>query len=103
VPQLFILLIVLAVLSAAMWYGAQSLVVFKVKVVDGFPRVARGKVAQPFLSLIYEVCAEHNVRSATIRGVAMGRRVSLRFSRTLPTAAQQQLRNGWVNSTWRTR
>jgi len=67
------------------------------------PRAARGVVTTGFLRDVAEICAQHQVRSATIRGLAVGRRIRLEFSRGMPTGCRQQIRNVWEASGWSVR
>lgn len=77
--------------------------VFVVRVRGGVPRATRGVVTSAFLRDVAEICAQHRVRSGTVRGVADGRRIRLEFSSGMPTACRQQIRNVWEASGWSVR
>ena len=94
----------LAILAGwAIYAATRAGGVFVVKVRGGVPRAARGVVTTGFLRDVAEICAQHQVRSATIRGLAVGRRIRLEFSRGMPTGCRQQIRNVWEASGWSVR
>jgi hypothetical protein len=76
---------------------------FVVRVADGKATAVSGTVSAPFIAEVRETCDRHGVRSATVRGTARGPRIALEFSRDIPAAGRQQLRNWWANSGWSTR
>src|SRR5947209_2996459 len=85
----------------ALWTAGQPRPDFVVRITDGAPRVARGKVTPAFLQEIGEVCNRHGVRRGEVRGVtAEGRRIGLSFSGSMPEPCRQQLRNLWNLSGW---
>jgi hypothetical protein len=94
------ILIMAGLVLAGLWYATRPPVVFFVRVVGGEPTAVRGKVTGPFLAAVREVCQEHGVTAGAVRGVAVGQRVTLRFSSGFPEASQQQLRNWWAQSGW---
>jgi hypothetical protein len=71
---------------------------FVVTVDRGEPRVTRGKVNADFLSNIGETCRDYGIDSGWIGGVMQGKSIALRFSRNIPYACQQRLRNIWFSS-----
>jgi hypothetical protein len=71
---------------------------FVVSVDHGEPRVTKGKVHADFVASIREICREYGIRSGWIGGVTQGKAIALRFSRSIPYAGQQRLRNVWFNS-----
>jgi hypothetical protein len=85
------------------WALLRPRTVFEVRVADGKATTVRGAVAAAFVAEIRDACDRLGVRSATVRGTARGRRVALVFSRDIPAAGCQQLRNWWANSGWSTR
>jgi hypothetical protein len=96
----WISLFALAVIVAALWFAMQPRCAFVVRITRGHPKTVRGKVTSAFLDQIRETCQQHGVQNGTIRGLIRGKRIALNFSRTLPSAGQQQLRNWWANWGW---
>ena len=91
---------VLALVGVVAWYALQPRCAFVVTVMGGIPRATSGTVTAAFLDRVRELCAEHGVAQATIRGVIRGTHIALAFSGKFPPAAQQQLRNWWALSGW---
>jgi hypothetical protein len=89
-----------ALVLLALWYALRARFAFVVRVRGGEPAALRGTVTPAFLACVRDVCAEFGVASATVRGAIRGRRISLDFSREMPPAAQQRLRNWWAASGW---
>lgn len=73
---------------------------FVIRIEDGRPRAARGKVARGFLLDVGDACERHDVRRGTIAGIAQGRQIHLRFSGPIPPVCRQQLRNLWNITRW---
>ena len=95
------LLIVLVVVAVAVgWVIARPPALFVVSVRQGRAAAARGKVTDAFLAEVVAVFREFGLSSGEVRGVARGRRIGLWFSRNVPPAARQRLRNWWVISGW---
>jgi hypothetical protein len=97
------LLILLALASMGGWglYRAcRPRPVFVVRLTDGVPRAAKGRVTRGFLQDIAETCSRHGARRGEIRGIAAGRRINLTFSGDMPEACRQQIRNLWNLSSW---
>jgi Protein of unknown function (DUF3634) len=69
--------------------------VFVIQIRNGVPILKRGKLAQAFVVELADVLNRHRIRKGAIYGVPKAGRVSLRFSRTIPQAARQSLRNVW--------
>jgi hypothetical protein len=82
------------------WFALQPRCAFVVRIAKGQPKAIRGKVTAAFLDQIRETCERHGVRNGTVRGLIRGKRICLGFSRSLPQAGQQQLRNWWANWGW---
>jgi len=76
----------------AVWRGRAD---FVIRICDGQPRTAQGKVAGAFLRDLEEICRRQGIVQGSIRGVRTGRTVSLEFSRTIPEPSRQQIRNVW--------
>jgi Protein of unknown function (DUF3634) len=80
------------VLIWAVWRGRAD---FVIRICDGQPQTAQGKVAGAFLRDLEEICHRQGIMQGRIRGVRSGRDVSLQFSRTIPPTCRQQIRNVW--------
>lgn len=93
-------LVIAALVIAGAWYASRPPAVFAVRVVGGEPKVVRGKVSGPFLDAVYDACKAHGITAGTVRGVAVGQRIVLRFSSGFPERCRQQLRNWWAHSGW---
>ena len=96
----WVLLAVVAVAAGLVWLAQRPPCTFVVRVAAGGPRAVRGTVTAAFLAAVREVCARHGVTWAEVRGEPRGQRIALVFSRSLPPAARQQLRNWWAMSGW---
>lgn len=83
-----------------LWRSARPRPAFVVRVEDGEPRPESGTVTAAFLQEVREILARHGVRTARILGQARGGRIGLVFSREIPPAACQQLRNYWALAGW---
>jgi hypothetical protein len=60
--------------------------------------VTNGKVCAAFVDEVREVCHEYGVKNGWVGGVKRGKAIALRFSRNIPPACQQRLRNVWFSS-----
>jgi hypothetical protein len=98
--EIFATLLVIAMAALAAWAVLQSRFVFVVRIANGEPRLAKGKVTTAFLSQIREACHQYGIKRGCVRGVARGGRISLVFSRDVPSSCRQQLRNWWGMSGW---
>jgi hypothetical protein len=87
-------LVLLAVLFS--WRVSASGRVFVIRVRARVPFLVRGKVSQAFVAELAEVLQRHAVRRGTIYGVRRRGTVGLNFSRGIPAAARQSLRNVWA-------
>jgi hypothetical protein len=74
--------------------------VFVIRIEDGVPSVAQGKVTRAFLDEVGETCRRHGVRDGVVRGVARGQFIALSFSGAMPPPLRQQIRNLWALSGW---
>jgi hypothetical protein len=93
-------LAVVGLFAWMIWSVLRPRPVFVVRITGGVPRAARGKVMQSFLDEVRAVCGRGGIRRGTVRGVVRGGRIALAFSRGIPPAVQQQLRNVWAMSGW---
>ena len=96
----FLTVAVLALVSVVAWYALQPRCAFVVHVLGGIPRATSGKVTPAFLDRVRQLCAEHAVAQAVIRGIIRGNHIALACSGNIPPTAQQQLRNWWALSGW---
>jgi hypothetical protein len=92
-----------AFVAWGIWKACRPRPNFVVRIADGVPRVARGKVTAAFLQEIGEVCRRHEVASGEVRGLEHDGRIALAFSGRVPEPCRQQLRNLWNLSGWSTR
>jgi hypothetical protein len=89
-------LVVVALVIGALWWGFQPRYAFVVRIETGLLRVTRGKVTTAFLEALGRACSEVGVSDGWVGGVHRGQRVTLAFSRGIPVACQQRLRNLWI-------
>jgi hypothetical protein len=97
---LFLQLGLLVLVAWGLWSVFQPRCAFVVRIKDGKPKVARGTVTQAFLHQIGEMSSRHHVEQGVVRGVVKGGRIALIFSRGIPPAYRQQLRNLWTLTGW---
>ena len=97
ITQLVVLGVTVAVITAILYAAFGQRFRFVVTITKGEPRVTKGKVHGDFLDTIREMCLEYGIASGWIGGVLRGKKVSLRFSHSIPAACQQRLRNVWIN------
>jgi hypothetical protein len=70
--------------------------VFDIRVRGRVPFLVRGKVSQAFIAELTEILQRHGVRRGRIYGARRRGTVGLGFSRGIPPAARQALRNVWT-------
>jgi hypothetical protein len=87
-------LVLLAVVFS--WRVAAGGRVFVIRIRSRVPFLVRGKVSQAFVVELTEVLQRHGVRHGTIYGARRRGTVGLGFSRGIPPAARQALRNVWA-------
>lgn len=68
---------------------------FVIRVRSGTLTASRGAVTSKFLVDCGEVLRDHGVSHCTIKGFRSGNSVFLRFSKEVPNAVRQRLRNVW--------
>ncbi len=90
-------LTVVLLLAGGAWLVLSPVVVFRVRISNGAVRVTKGKVSRGLLDQVAPICREWNIRRGWFGGVRGGRRFKLVFSRGIPPACRQQIRNLWVN------
>jgi hypothetical protein len=61
----------------------------------GEPVPRRGKVKRGFLEDCSEIARDYGIRNGRICGNRQHGQIALRFSRSIPPAAHQRLRNAW--------
>jgi hypothetical protein len=93
---LFEKLVLFALVAGLLWLALQPRYVFVVRIETGGPRVTKGKVTAAFLDEIAQTCIELGVYSGWVAGVRRGRHIRLAFSRHIPPACRQRLRNLWA-------
>ena len=85
--------VVLAVLFS--WRVTTHGRVFVIRVRNRAPFLTKGKVAQAFVAELADVLQRYGVRRGSIFGVRRRGTVTLGFSRGIPPACRQALRNVW--------
>jgi Protein of unknown function (DUF3634) len=93
-------LVLAALIVWELWRASRPRPIFVVRLSDGEPRTRTGVVTAAFLQRLREISAVHGIRTGQVRGMSSGRRIRLEFSRDIPDAARQQLRNWWAVSGW---
>jgi len=78
------------------WQIAARGRVFVIRVRNRVPFLTKGKVSQAFVVELADVLQRHGVRRGSIYGVRRRGAVLLGFSRGVPHAARQALRNVWA-------
>src|SRR5687767_12364480 len=89
-------LVFLGLAGGVLYLACRPRYVFLVRVVNGETRVSTGKVTSAFLTQLAETCGRTGVQRGWVGGVLRGKRVALRFSRSIPTDCRQRLRNLWA-------
>ena len=77
----------------AIWYAARPRPKFVIRLRNGTADVVRGKTTESLRKAVSEVCRESGVTSGKISGLAHGKRIRVKCSRSIPVGCQQQLRN----------
>jgi hypothetical protein len=98
--ELLVKLAILGFFGWAVWAVSQPRCLFTVRIVGGEPIAAKGVVTPAFIGHVRDLCREYSLEHGSIRGLARGPRISLAFSREIPTEARQALRNWWAISGW---
>jgi Protein of unknown function (DUF3634) len=82
--------------ALAFWQSYIRGRVFVLRIREGSPAMVNGQVPPAFVADVADVAHRHGVRSGTIRGYKRDGRVSLRFSRSIPSGCRQGIRNVWA-------
>jgi hypothetical protein len=98
--NLLVLAVVAVVALVAFWLVDRHRYAFIVGIVRGEPRMRRGKATAAFLHQLTQLCREHQVQYGWVGGIQQVVRIRLAFSRSVPPALQQQLRNLWQQVGW---
>ena len=96
-PAQILVLIFAGAIIASLWCASRA-PLFVIQVREGQPEVTTGKVTAAFLQRLKEVVDAYGIKKAKIFGMKRGARVALQFSRQIPAAACQKMRNWWVNA-----
>jgi hypothetical protein len=91
-------LIVFALVAGLVWWALRPRPVFVVAIRNGAARVASGRVTAAFLSAVHDECRRSELHYGMIRGFQTKDRIALEFSRHVPDASRQRLRNAWLLS-----
>jgi hypothetical protein len=68
---------------------------FEIVFENGTAWPRRGKIKRGFLEDCTEIARMHHIADGRIRGIRHGDAIRLDFSREIPAAAHQRLRNAW--------
>jgi Protein of unknown function (DUF3634) len=88
-----LILAVAGSITAGLFYAAQARPRFVLKVVDGQLRVVQGHPPPSFIQEAEDIVRESRLPSGVIKGYLKHGRPVLSFSRHVPPALQQRLRN----------
>jgi hypothetical protein len=97
--QFFVLGIAGAV-AWALWRSSRPRPIFAVRITAGQPSAVEGTVTSAFLVRLRELAAAHQLSETEVAGFAHDGVIRLHFSRDVPDAARQQLRNWWAMHGW---
>jgi hypothetical protein len=86
---------VAGVLLIAFWMVNTQRYEFVIVIRSGTAQLRRGKATAAFVDQVAQVCREHNVVRGWVGGIRERRRLKLAFSRSVPRACRQRLRNLW--------
>ncbi len=101
VVEKIVIVLLCAMLAWAFWRSTRPRLAFVVRIAAGRPAAIEGTITPAFLARLREMAASHGVATAEIVGYEYEGAIRLRFSRHVPQAAQQQLRNWWAMYGWR--
>jgi hypothetical protein len=97
--QVFVLSVAGAV-AWALWRNSRPRALFRVRLVAGQPSAIDGTVTPAFVARLRELASAHDLDSAVVSGFAHEGVIRLHFSRDVPDAPRQQLRNWWAMHGW---
>ena len=80
-----------------LWLAIRPRYLFLVRIRDGVPHVAKGKLTAANLKDISDLLQSAGVTHGWVAGKQRGSNVVLAFSPGIPQPCRQQLRNLWVN------
>src|SRR5688572_30360005 len=89
-----------AVLVVALWVADRRRYAFVICIDHGVPKLRRGNATGAFLDNVAQVCRENGIERGWVGGIRQRLRIRLVFSRSMPAACQQQLRNIWQVIGW---
>jgi|SRR5580698_7860095 hypothetical protein len=90
-------IIVLAAVAAVAWLLFSPRFEFRIRISRGSLRLTTGKLTRDLIAELTPICQEWGIKRGWIAGVRRGKRVTLMFSRSVPSACRQQIRNLWIN------
>jgi len=100
VASFWFLVLVLAAMGMVI-QTARARPLFVIAIEQGRVRRVKGQASGRFLSELLEVCRRHGLARGRVLGFVRGGRVALEFSRNVPQACRQQIRNVWSTTGWR--
>jgi hypothetical protein len=96
-----VIIVLVGLVLRGLWRAGRPQPYFTVRVVNGEPKAVQGTVTPALLRLVAEVVAFNQVKSGRIWGVESSGWIRLKFSKSIPEPARQQLRNGWGAMGWK--
>jgi hypothetical protein len=97
----FVVLAIGGAVAWALWRNSRPRPIFTVTIAAGRPATVDGTVTPAFLTRVREMAAAHGVADAVIAGFEYDGVIRLHFSRDVPEAARQQMRNWWAMHGWK--
>src|SRR5262249_2715481 len=93
--ELLFQIVVVLLVAGLLWWALQPQYIFLVRIREGLPSVAHGRVTGQFMHELSEILETFGVSRGWVGGVARGNFISLRFSGNIPPGCRQRLRNLW--------
>lgn len=90
-------LLIVVLIFAGAYYLLKPKPLFMVQIRNGQAFATHGKVSRQFLRECERIASMYNLSVGWIKGLAHGKRVSLRFSKAIPREYHQNFRNVWTS------
>lgn len=85
--------LIVAVILGLIWLAIRPRYQFVIDVADSQARLSRGLATAAFVSEVEEVFRDQQVPKGSVRGLRVGKRTILHFSRHVPEPCRQRIRN----------